>query len=73
MKHLNRERWMRRSTLGNWQLKRVSAAMDAQFPRVYRELLRDQGALYTVARLRAENPDKPLSWAWEELKRMCNS
>ncbi len=71
-RHLNRERWMRPKPTGGWMLVRVSAAREAQFPRVYREALRDHGAP-RVCTLIMRDTGCSLPDAWARLKAMCNA
>jgi hypothetical protein len=70
-KHLNRDRWMRRTTTGSWMLKRVSADNEAQFPRRYREILRDHGAARLV-KIVMDDFGLDLAESWSKVKDMVN-
>lgn len=70
-RHLKTDRIMRRTTTGSWMLKRVSAEVEKRFPRKYREILRDRGAIGLTVVLKEEN-GWTLGQAWAEAKRMVN-
>lgn len=75
-RHLNTERWFATIRDGvsrpHMRRKRVSAAMEAQFPAKYREAYIKHGPARVVAMLRDERPEEGLAGAWERLKRMMN-
>lgn len=71
-RHLNMDRWYdKMPTTGKLRMKRVSAKMEEQFSRGWRDLLRTDGPAKTVKELMACHRIG-LAEAWAMLKHMVN-
>ena len=69
---LKYSRWYDITSQGNMRIIRVSAKMEAQFPKKYRKTLRDLGAAAATKEIMLDK-SLSLSAAWEELQKMVNS
>ena len=68
---LQMDRWYDTTSTGTLRLKRVSAANERKFPRVWREILQHHGAARLVRAIR-DNYKLSLTDTWKFIKAMVN-
>ncbi len=71
-RHLDLTRWVTDGVHSPRKGKRVSAVLEAQFPRVYRRVLIERGPAACVRAI-MDAEGLSLAEAWARLKTMCNS